>query len=141
MTALPLVSSLYIGILALFVPPLILWVRGRRIKAGIGLGHGRHDGSLHEKELLKAVRIHGHFIENVPFSLLLILCAELTGNAPFLIHALGITLIISRVLHAYGLTQSVGKSFGRLMGNILGIIIYVVAGALCILGYFGHPVF
>lgn len=96
------------GVLLLFLSWLVV---GARRRYGTGLGTGT------EPALTRAVRVHGNFIEYTPLALLLLLLAELNGlPAPFL-HAAGALLLACRVLHAWGLTGSSGRSFGRYYGT------------------------
>jgi uncharacterized membrane protein YecN with MAPEG domain len=46
-----------------------------------------------------------------------LLVAELNGISASLLHAAGILLLVSRTLHAYGLSQRSGRSFGRFYGT------------------------
>ena len=54
----------------------------------------------------------------VPLILLLMLIAEFQGAASLVIHAFGVILMISRLLHANGLGRSGGYSFGRFYGTL-----------------------
>jgi len=79
---------------------------------GVAVGVG--DGG--EKLLIKAIRIHGNFSEYIPLSLILLACYELNGASALWMHALGATLFVGRILHAVGLSSSLGTSKPRLVG-------------------------
>jgi uncharacterized membrane protein YecN with MAPEG domain len=81
----------------------------------IGLGTGG------DAELEKAIRGHGNFTEYAPIGLIVLTSAELSGAAGGWVHAIGILLIGGRLLHAWGLSQSRGKSFGRSSGIVLTV--------------------
>jgi len=70
-----------------------------------------------EPAMERAVRVHANFVEYVPLTLLLLLLAELAAAPAGLLHACGATLVVCRVLHAYGLSQTSGRSFGRFWGT------------------------
>ena len=106
----PIVSAFYAGLLGLLVVALGVFVVERRRSARIGLGDG-DDVILRHR-----VRVHGNAAENVPLALVLLALCELTGTAPAILHAFGITLVVARVMHAWGLSQSAGVSVGRFVG-------------------------
>ncbi|MBN8543101.1 MAG: MAPEG family protein [Alphaproteobacteria bacterium] len=94
-----MIVSLYAAALALLFVFLAVRTILARVKHGTALGDGGHH------ELQRAIRAHAHFAEYVPFSLLLILMLELQGSNHYLLHGLGITLAIGRLLHAYSLLK------------------------------------
>jgi uncharacterized membrane protein YecN with MAPEG domain len=53
----------------------------------------------------------------VPFAVLLLVLAEITGLPTAAVHGAGILLFASRVLHAWGLSRSSGTTFGRFYGT------------------------
>ena len=64
--------------------------------------------------MLQRMRVHGNFIEYVPLGLLLLLVLELNGAAPLLLNALGGSLLVARVLHAFGLSRVTGTELRAL---------------------------
>ena len=70
-----------------------LRVGNYRFKSKISLGD---DG---DRELLKRIRAHGNFIENVPIALLLILLNDLDGAEDNTLMLMGSILLISRLTH------------------------------------------
>ncbi len=107
------ITALYASLLALIFLYLSFRVIGfrRRLKVGVG------DGG--EKALTKAIRVHGNFSEYVPLALILLGCYELSGANSLLVHLFGVTLLLGRLLHAVGLTKSIGVSKPRFIGMIL----------------------
>jgi hypothetical protein len=77
----------------------------------VGLGTGTEEG------MQQAVRVQANFAEYVPFAVVLLVFAEITGLPGPAVHGAGILLLASRVLHAVGLAQSPGRSFGRFYGT------------------------
>lgn len=105
------ITSLYAALAAiLFVALAGLVVRARwRYRTGLGIGT--------EPAMERAVRVHANFVEYVPLALLLLLLTELGGAPAILLHGCGALLVLCRVLHAYGLSQHSGRSFGRFWGT------------------------
>jgi uncharacterized protein len=122
-----LFASLHVILMLLLAARVV--AHRRRHKIGIG------DGGDHR--LLRKVRAHGNFIEYVPMALLMLGLLELSGlPAPWL-WAFGSSLLIARLLHAFGLSRKSGYSPGRMFGTLLTWIVLVamaVAGAVLALG-------
>lgn len=121
-----LVSPLYVGLCALiFVGLSVRVIRGRRSRR-VNLGHGGH------ADLETAIRIHANFAEYVPLALLVIVLVEATGFSRIWVHALGIALVVGRLFHAWGLTQSKQPSPGRIAGVTLTFAVLTIGGLLLI---------
>jgi hypothetical protein len=104
-------SFLYAGLLGLLLVGLSVHVVRARRRFKVGLGTGAAEG------MQQAVRIQANFAEYVPFAVLLLICAEVTGMPTAAVHAAGMLLVVSRVLHAAGLASSPGSSAGRFYGT------------------------
>jgi uncharacterized membrane protein YecN with MAPEG domain len=124
-------SSIYIGLAALLLVILSLRIIQLRYRYKAEIG----DGGV--PELQRAIRAQANFIEYVPIALLLILMADLVGHQKWVVHVLGILLLIGRLAHAYGFTTSPGISLGRTVGVGLTTIVLVVGAALAIAAFFG----
>jgi len=105
------VSFLYAGVLGLLLIALSAQVVLARRRFRVGLGTGTEEG------MQQAVRIQANFVEYVPFTVLLLVLAEVTGLPGPAVHGAGLLLVASRVLHAVGLSRSPGRSFGRFYGT------------------------
>ena len=113
------------GLLLLFLSFRV--VRWRR-KLSVGLGDGG------QENLLRAQRTQANFIEYVPIALILLAAAESQGLAGWLLQTAGAILMLARLLHAWGLSQSSGRSFGRYWGTLLT---WVVILALSLANIYG----
>ncbi len=121
-------TDLYAALVALLAIGLAARVVVLRRRLRVGLGSGE------EKALERAIRAHGNLVEYAPLALVLLLILE-TGEAPnLLLHGLGITLLIGRLLHAWGLSRRGGISFGRFYGTALTWIVIIVSSALLLVG-------
>ncbi len=120
-----LATPLYAGLLALLYLVLsyrIIVLRGQ----GISLGDGGNP------QLLRRIRAHGNFSEYVPFILMMIGILELSHLPMIILHVLGITLVIARLLHAYALSFSESFKFGRFWGTALTFLLLLACALLCI---------
>ena len=108
--ALP-ITALYAGVLALLMLVLARNVIRGRYRAKVGL----FDGG--DERLGRAIRIHGNFIEYVPIALILMGLVEINGVPAWALHAWGIVIVASRLVHAHGLSKSSSASRGRTIGT------------------------
>ncbi len=120
------ITSIYAALSTLLVIVLALRVVQSRQKHKVGLGDNG------EANLQQRIRVHANAIENLPLALLLLLLLEMHGiPAPWL-HGLGATLVVARVLHAWGFSRRKGTSFGRFFGTIVTWLV-MLAMALILL--------
>jgi uncharacterized protein len=117
----PFVSSFYAALLTLMALALATWVIRQRGRARVGLGDGG------DAQLQRTIRVHANFIEYVPLALIAIALGEMLGVPRWLVHALGIALVIGRLMHAQGVGGSAGASTGRLVGMGLTYLVMIVA--------------
>ncbi|MBC7752283.1 MAG: MAPEG family protein [Candidatus Saccharibacteria bacterium] len=118
-------TPLYAGILALLY--LVLSYRIIVLR-----GHGVSFGDGGNPVLLRRIRAHGNFSEYVPLILILIGILELSHLPSILLHVLGATLVIARLLHGYALSFKESFKFGRFWGTALTFMLLLVCGLLCI---------
>lgn len=119
------ITLLYAGLLSLWL--LVLSVRVIAIRSqGISLGDGGNP------VLLRRIRAHGNFAEYVPMILVMIGFLELSHLSSVLIHIMGATLLVARLLHGYALSFSESFKFGRFWGTALTFLLLAVCGLLCV---------
>jgi len=119
-----IITPLYAGLLALWF--LALSARVVQKRNTISLGDGG------DPEMLRRIRGHGNFAEYVPLILLMIGFLEVSHFPAWLLHTLGATLLVSRLLHGYALSFSPKFGFGRFWGTVLTFGLLAVCGLLCI---------
>jgi hypothetical protein len=117
------ITALYAGLLAILAVVLGIQVGRLRLRTGVSL----YDGG--DKALAVAIRQHANFIENVPLALLLMMLAELNGTRVPVMHALGATLVVARILHPFGLDFDRARTPLRGIGSGLTTLV-IVAGAV-----------
>ena len=107
------ITAFYSGLLGITFLYLSILVVQRRRATKTSLG----DGGDHH--FLGVIRAHGNFAEYVPLTLILMLVAELNHANYWLLHAVGVSLLIGRNIHAYGLRHHTGASWQRIYGMLL----------------------
>lgn len=123
------VTAWYTALLGLLIVLLAIRVTMLRRRHHVGLGSGDNDA------LRLAIRAHANAIEYIPISLLLLLVLELNGGPHWLLHVFGITLVMARLLHAWGLSHSAGTSFGRFSGTALTWLVIMALAAINIMRF------
>lgn len=96
MNIIPLYAAL-LALLFIYLSAQTIKVR-RRVRVAVG------DGG--NSEMLRAMRVHANFAEYVPFTLVLLGMLELQASPAWVLHALGVLLLVARCSHAYGVSQS-----------------------------------
>lgn len=91
-----LITALYAGLLALLFLYLSARVVQERRAHGVSVGDGG------QKSVIKAIRTQANCAEYAPLGALLLICAELQGAPGWLVHLMGLALVLGRGLHAYG---------------------------------------
>lgn len=109
----PRITLLFASLHALLMLLLLARISRHRHGHRIGLGDGG------DAELGRKIRVHGNFVEHVPFALLLLALLELSGLTASWLWIFGGALLIGRVMHAMGLSQTGGYSIGRFWGTAL----------------------
>jgi len=122
------ISSMYIAVLALLMLTLVYLVVKKRMRFNVGIGD---EGN---KPLLLAIRTHANAVEYIPIALLLLICLENTWQLAWLTHLMGSVLLLGRVLHAVGLSQTSGQSKPRFFG-ILFTWIMISVSAIAVIAW------
>lgn len=117
----PAITLCYAGLLALWFMALSARVVQRRMRERIDLGD---DG---DPAMLRRIRAHANFAEYVPLLLVMMAMIELAAAPSWLLHALGATLLLARVLHGIGLAfASPQWQPGRYWGTLLTFVLLVL---------------
>lgn len=123
-------SFFYAGLSGLLLIALSINVVLARSRFRVRLGVGTEEG------MQQAVRVQANFAEYVPLAVVLLVLAELTELPTLMVHVAGIVLVTSRLLHAWGLSHSPGRTFGRFYGTagtwlvITGLSVWLLAAAI-----------
>ncbi|MCW5771450.1 MAG: MAPEG family protein [Rhodospirillaceae bacterium] len=124
--SMPVVTALYAGILGFVGLLLASRVVQNRQRHRIALGDNGNE------DMQRAMRVFGNFTEYVPMILLLMGFGEMLGAHKWITHTIGAGLVIGRLLHAFGLSQTSGTSLGRLVGTVLTWLALLISSAMLI---------
>jgi uncharacterized protein len=124
----PHLTLLFAGLCALLQCGLTSLVIVRRAKTGVDLLDGG------DVTLLRRIRAHGNFSETAPMTLLLLALLEMSGLASTWLWALGIGLLLGRLLHAWSLLTT-NAAWNRRGGMVLTLAVLSAQGVLCLWMY------
>ena len=119
-------AGLYVGLFLILFFVLKANVGRVRISQRIDLGDGEND------MMVRAIRAQGNAVEDVPILLVGLLAIAAMGGSVWLIHGIGIALVVARLLHFAGITQMTGLAKGRLFGTVLTVLVKIVTAIACI---------
>lgn len=114
--------AFYTALNALIMLILGMLVTRARVRTQTDIGDGG------KPEMAAPLRAHANNTEYTPMALLLmwVLTLPTLGASIWVIHAIGVSLTVGRILHAIGLSRSTGPSALRFVGMVLTWIAYVI---------------
>ena len=111
----------YAALNALVLLVLSMLVVRARLRTRTAIGDGG------KPEMAAPLRAHANNAEYVPVALILLWAlASPIGRSIWVVHAMGATFTIGRILHAIGLSGTTGPSPLRFAGMVLTWIAYVI---------------
>ena len=116
-------AALWAGLHLILLLVLAVLVTRQRRRHRIEIGHGDVPA------LNQAIRAFGNATEYVPAALVGLGILALAGAPPLLIHPIGFTLFVGRVLHGFGLSRSTGATWSRAVGVLATWVAYIAAAA------------
>lgn len=123
--------AFYAAINALIMLVLGMLVVRARVKTRTEIGDGGNPA------MVGPLRAHANNTEYVPMAIIMLVILYSLGASIYMLHAVGATLTLGRLLHAVGLTRNVGTSLARLFGMILTWLSYLIAIAVMLWLVFG----
>jgi uncharacterized protein len=118
------ITMLYAGALALVLLVLSIRVIQARGQTKVFMGDGGNE------LMVRRMRGQANFVEYVPMVLILLGLLETRGSAPWLLHAVGATLLVARLLHGYAFAFAKHFPPGRFAGALLTQLALGVAALL-----------
>ncbi|WP_421708186.1 MAPEG family protein [Algihabitans sp.] len=118
------ITALYAGLLSLHFIVLSLRVIRTRRESRVPLGDGG------DQALLRSLRVQANFAEYVPLCLILIALAEVQQLPGWLLHGLGVALLIGRLLHATGVSRDPEPYRLRVAGMSLTFTVLALGATL-----------
>ncbi len=119
-------ATLYAGLFGLLMLILKINVIRGRMGQHVMFGDGGNEA------MQRAIRVQGNAVEDVPIVVLGLIGLGLLYAPALVIHALGATFLVGRILHAAGLGGSSGSSPGRFLGTLLCMIVMLATAAACL---------
>ena len=122
----PHITAFYLAVLALVYAALAINVVRLRRENRAAFGDGGNAA------LRSAIRAHAHFAEYVPVITLMVATLEISGVAAWRVHVLMAALLISRLLHPFGMYAKPGTlacRIGRVGGMALTIVLLITCAA------------
>jgi len=119
--------AIYVAILGLLAAVLTINVIRHRVAQNIQMGDGGHEG------LRQALRAQGNFIEQAPMMLILLASAEGAGARIWLVHGIGIALLLARFASAVALTQTLTQTPLRQASGGLSVLLLIVTSIVLLL--------
>jgi uncharacterized membrane protein YecN with MAPEG domain len=115
------IVAIYAAINALIMLVLGMLVVRARVKTRTEIGDGN------DPAMIGPLRAHANNTETVPMAIVLLLVLYALGEGAVMLHIIGILLTLGRLLHAFGLSRSIGTSIGRFGGMVLTWLAYIIA--------------
>jgi uncharacterized protein len=122
------VTSSFAAVLALLC--CVLSVRVLRLRRTLNVRIGDGDNM----KLLRAIRVHGNFVEYVPLALLLLLLLEARGIATPWLAVYGTALVVARISHALGVSRVEEVMVFRIIGVSTTLSLLIAASITLLLG-------
>jgi hypothetical protein len=119
------VTPLYAALLTLWFVLLSVRVVGLR-QRGIIFGDNGDVG------VIRIVRAQANFAEYVPLALLMMGFLEVGRHSIYLLHALGVALVVARLMHGLALSFGWHTRFGRVAGAAITFFVLLIEAALCL---------
>ena len=116
------IVPIYAGILALVYVVLTYRTIKARQFHKIQVGHGENVA------FLRISRAHANFSEYAPFILFLMAILELQSFSPLFLHVCGVLLVLSRLVHAYGVSQVKEVLKFRIISMVTTLLLLTVTG-------------
>lgn len=114
------ITIIYVAIFALFYLFLSLKVISLRKKVKTAIGDGG------DNLLGRAMRVHANFAEYVPLTLFLIYLLEGQQVNSVFLHALYLSLLVARFIHAYGVSKVNENLSFRVTGMVVNFGVIVI---------------
>jgi hypothetical protein len=123
------ILPLYAALCALFFVALSVRTLRMRHRLRIAIGDSGNEA------MLRAMRVHSNFAEYVPLSLLLLLLVEMQGASAPLVHGLCLCLLVGRLSHAYGVSQTRENFRYRIVGMALTFTTLITSAVYLLVAY------
>jgi uncharacterized protein len=112
---------------------LHIWLSSRVVRARAPLKISVGDGG--NETVMRRMRAHANFAENMPVFMILLALTELAGGNKWVLWAAGIAFILARIAHGFGMDRASLRRW-RMVGMMLStVLILVLAGYAILIAY------
>ncbi len=115
---------------------LHIWLAARvsrlRARHKVSIGDGGNEA------LIRRMRAHANYGENMPVVLILLALLELAGGDARILWAAAILFILSRILHAFGMDRA-SPSRPRAIGMMGSTLALVILAGYAVVMLYQHP--
>ena len=115
---------------------LHIWLAARvsqlRNRHKVSIGDGGNEA------LIRRMRAHANYGENMPVVLILLALLELAGGDPRILWAAAILFVIARILHAFGMDQPHPSKL-RMFGMIGSTLALIILAGYAVFMLYRHP--
>jgi len=122
-----IITIFYASFLALFYIYLSLRIITLRKEIRVSIGDG---GS---NILNRSIRVHANFSEYVPLTLLLLYLLETHEANAIVVHLLATLLLVARIVHAYGVSQTNENLKFRIFGMFSTLCVIAISAIYLLL--------
>lgn len=122
--------ALYAGLLGLIAAWLFANVGKVKNTEKVFMGDGGNE------RVIRAMRGQANFVENVPLILILMLIAAMLNMPAFVIHIIGIAMVVGRFFHAIHFTKDDAPVWQRAVGAMTSFFSLVIMS----LSLIGHAI-
>jgi uncharacterized membrane protein YecN with MAPEG domain len=119
-------AALWAGLCLLLMMVLSVLVVRQRQTHRVPIGEGGIES------VQRASRAFGNAAEYIPAGLAVLALMTLVGAPPLTLHLAGATLFVGRLIHAVGLSRSVGPSMARVGGMVITYLFLLCAAVTLI---------
>lgn len=125
------ITPLYAGLIALLF--IVLSIRVIKVRRGerISLGDGG------DSNMTYRIRAQANLAEYAPLALILLAMSEMQGAPAWVVHILGLMLLIGRLMHGWAMSQTPQNLRFRVYGMLLTLIMITFTA----LANIGHALF
>lgn len=112
---------------------LNLWLMMRCGKARMANKVSIGDGG--DEFVIRRMRAHANFIESTPIVLILIAALEISGGTSTWLWAVGITYIVGRIAHGFGMDGG-SLEKGRMIGTLITMLTLLGLAAMALISVY-----
>ena len=112
---------------------LHIWLSSRVVRARIPLKISVGDGG--NETVMRRMRAHANFGENMPIFLILLALLELAGGNKWVLWVAGILFILARIAHGFGMDRPSLRWWRTIGMSLTTLLILVLAGYAVMIAY------